>query len=181
MTFQTFIDTNRGKYLDWDGAYGAQCTDAYRYYLRDVWQVPQTPTVKGAYQIFNTLPPTFDKFTSGIPQRGDVITWSEAYCPNGHVAMVETADSKGFTSFEQNNPIEAPCGTHSHNYKYVIGWFRPKKGNMSPQYIEQDGKIGFIFDYGQFSLIQWATDPEWGNELTEHFKPEGNILKIVKK
>ena len=180
MTLQEFINKNNGKKVDFDGKFGAQCVDLYRFYLRDVWKVPQTPSVKGAYQILDTLPSTFQKFTSGIPQRGDVITWSEKYCPNGHIAMVESADAMGFTSFEQNNPIGAPCATRKHNYYAIIGWFRPRKDSM-PQYIEQDGKIGFIFDYGQYSIIQWATDPEWGAELTEHFKPTGDVLKITKK
>ena len=50
---------------------------------------------------------------------------------------------------------------------------------MNPTYIEQDGKIGIYFDFGQYSIIQWATDPIWGDQLSDHFKPEGT-LKITK-
>lgn len=60
-------------------------------------------------------------------------------------------------------------------------WIEEIKSNaMKPQYIEQDGKIGFYFDYGAFSVIEWATDEAWGDELTKHHQPEGDVLKIVK-
>lgn len=56
-----------------------------------------------------------------------------------------------------------------------------EKMEVQPQYIEQDGKIGFMFDYGQFTVIHWATDEKFGDVLSKHYKPGGQVLKIVKK
>lgn len=56
-----------------------------------------------------------------------------------------------------------------------------ERKTMKPQYIEQNGKIGFIFDFGSYSVIQWASDPAFGDQLSKHFMPEGDVLKIVKK
>lgn len=127
MTLQEFIQKNTGKKLDFDGAYQNQCVDLYRFYLRDVWKVPQTPGVVGAYQILNTLPSTFDKFTSGIPQAGDVIIWNEKQVKNGHVAVVVSAGANTFNAFQQNAPQPyQPCNIGAYPYKNVIGWFRPK-------------------------------------------------------
>lgn len=126
MTLQQFITRYNGKKLDWDGAYQNQCVDLYRFYVDEVWQKPQTPGVKGAYQIMNTLPSGYDKFYTGIPQSGDVIIWNEKLVKNGHVAVVVTADSIGFNAFQQNapKPLQA-ANIARYNYNNVIGWFRP--------------------------------------------------------
>ncbi len=56
-----------------------------------------------------------------------------------------------------------------------------KEKIMKPQYIEQDGKVGLMFDYGSYTVIQWASDPAFGDQLSKHFMPDGDVLKIVKK
>lgn len=56
-----------------------------------------------------------------------------------------------------------------------------KETMNQPQFIEQDGKIGFMFDYGQFTVIHWATDGKFGDTLAKHYNPSGDVLKITKK
>jgi hypothetical protein len=127
MTLQEFINKNKGKKLDFDGAYQNQCMDLYRYYLKDVWGLPQTPKVKGAFQVFNSLPASYEKFTSGVPEVGDVITWNEKFVKNGHIAVVVSANNKTFDAFQQNAPKTGDaCNTARYTYKNIIGWFRPK-------------------------------------------------------
>jgi CHAP domain len=186
MTLDEFIKQNIGKKLDFDGKYENQCVDLYRFYVRDVWKLPQTPGVKGAFQILGSLPKHFEIIRSGIPKRGDVIIWNEWLIKNGHVAVVVSANSKTFEALQQNAPkAYQPVNIATYTYKNVIGWFRPinkiNEKTMKPQYIEQDGKIGLIFDYGSYSIIQWASDPAFGDQLTKQFLPEGDVLKITKK
>lgn len=133
MTLQEFINKYTGKRVNFDGAFGAQCVDLYRFYIKEVWQLPQTPRVVGAFQIFGSLPPGFDKFTSGVPQAGDVIIWNEKHIKNGHVAVVTAADQSGFNAFQQNGPKSdtngvtgSPCNIARYSYKNIIGWFHPK-------------------------------------------------------
>lgn len=186
MKLQQFINKYSGKKVDYDKKFGAQCVDLYRFYLRDVWKLPQTPPVKGAYQIMNTLPKTYDKFINGLPQAGDVVTWNEQYTENGHVAIVIEANGSKFKSFDQNNPPNSPCAIRDHTYKNVIGWFRPRKVKMT-YYVERPSEIdpskveiGIATDYGEETIIRWATDPAWGDQMSKHFKPTG-VYKILPK
>lgn len=129
MTLQEFINKWNGKKLDYDGAYQNQCVDLYRFYLKEVWQKPQTPGVVGAYQIMNTLPVGYDKFYypgNSIPRIGDVIIWNQNLVKNGHVAVVTAANAQTFDAFQQNAPIAfQAANTARYSYKHVIGWFRP--------------------------------------------------------
>lgn len=129
MTLQDFITKYNGQYKDFDGEYGDQCMDLYRFYVQEVWELPQTPSVQGASQVFDSLPPGYDKFTQGHIMPGDVMTWTEKYAPNGHIGIVVSSGPTTMQVFEQNNPIGSACGTHTHNYGNIKGWFRP----TSPQ------------------------------------------------
>lgn len=40
MTYLEFREKNKGKYLDYDGKYGAQCWDLVAYYFQDVLKIP---------------------------------------------------------------------------------------------------------------------------------------------
>lgn len=129
MTFDQFIAKYNGSKIDFDGALGAQCVDLYRFYLKEVLGVPQTPGVIGAYQIFDTAGDGFDKIPNSptaIPQKGDVVIWDQNYGPNGHVAIFIDGDVNRFRSFDQNNPVGSACAVKDHNYSHVTGWLRAK-------------------------------------------------------
>lgn len=186
MILQEFINKYNGKKVDYDHAFGAQCMDLYRFYMKEVWGLPQTPSVKGAYQVFNTLPQGFQKFINGIPQPGDVITWNEGYVENGHIAIVVSTKGSTFMSFDQNNPTNSPCRIAEHTYKNVIGWFRPERKSM-PYYIERPSKIdpsktevGIAIDQGEQTTILWATNEAWGDQLSKHYLPQG-VFKVTPK
>ena len=131
MSFDDFIWQNYGAYLDFDGYAGPQCVDLYRYYLRDVLSVPQTPPVKGANQIFDNAPAaTFLKIVNtpnGVPIKGDIMIWNtNAGGGYGHVGIVRTANVNSFTSFDQNWPTGSVCKKVLHNYNNVRGWLRKR-------------------------------------------------------
>lgn len=128
MNLQEFKNKWNGKFADFDGHYGAQCMDIYRYYLQEVWNKPQTPAVKSAYMVFDTIDPTqYDKFTSGEMKVGDVIVWNNKFGKDGHIAIVENpSDPKSIVVFGQNDPVGSVCKLSRHDYANIKGWFRPK-------------------------------------------------------
>lgn len=130
MTLQEFIDKWNGKGLDYDGAYGFQCTDVYRQYTKEVVQGKQSPPVAGAVNIWDTyLPEVYTRTANkpdNAPKPGDVIIWGTQLGQYGHVAICVEANTNNFTSFDQNYPIGSVCHLQKHTYVGVLGWLHPK-------------------------------------------------------
>lgn len=65
---------------------------------------------------------------SQYPQPGDIMVWGDTWGGGlGHTGIVVDATGKAFHSFEQNNPVGAPCSINYHaNYAGVLGWMRMK-------------------------------------------------------
>jgi len=109
MTLTTFINTYLGKKIDFDGTNGCQCTDLYRQYLKDVLNVPQTPSLGingGAKDIFDkcgTLNTTIDSALADY-SRGDILIWNSSKTNKyGHVAiLVSVYNTKYFIVLEQD-------------------------------------------------------------------------------
>lgn len=139
MNLQSFIDKWNGKGADFDGSYGNQCFDLYRFYCKEVLNIPQSPPTgtKGAVTIAdNYLSEYLDKFLNtpeGYPQSGDIMIWGKDYGPYGHVAIVTEANVKNFVCFSQNDPEGTLCGIKKYNsYKGVICWLRIKGQPSQP-------------------------------------------------
>lgn len=144
MTLNEFVAKWDGKFADYDNFYGFQCWDLAAFYVRDVVGCPSLPTgpsqgAKDCFLVFSQpLPKYFDKIPNVvsdpncIPQAGDVVVWGpmsgNAY---GHIGICTSANSNGFVSFDQNWPINSSAHNQNHNYNYVIGWLRPKGGDMT--------------------------------------------------
>lgn len=106
MTLTQFIKKYLGSKVDFDGQFGAQCVDLYRLYIRDVFDVPQTPGVDGAKDIIDkpgTLKVTRDSALADY-SRGDVLIWGATSSNKyGHVAiLVEIYNTKYFIVLEQD-------------------------------------------------------------------------------
>lgn len=129
MTLQSFIDKYKGKGIDWDSHYGFQCVDLYRQYVQEVLQVPQSPGVTGAKDIWDTyLTQYYDRIINtpdGVPEPGDIMIWGSDYGQYGHVAIVTEANKDTFTCFSQNDPLGALCGLKTYS-KWGLGWLHPK-------------------------------------------------------
>lgn len=140
MTLDTFIQKNNGKPLNFDGNYGNQCVDLFRFYCKDVLKVPQFPSVNGAKNLWDVCPPTFTKIRNlpwNVPQKGDIIIFGGKF---GHVSIFIDGNVFVFRSFDQNYPSQGYydskgnfIGTgvahvQGHNYlnPAVIGWLRKK-------------------------------------------------------
>ena len=72
----------------------------------------------------------FGNSPNAIPEAGDLVVWGTGLNPHGHIAVFVYGDANSFTSFDQNYPKYSPCHLQNHNYKNVIGWLCPKKGEQ---------------------------------------------------
>lgn len=133
--------------MDFDGKYGNQCVDLFRFYLRDVLKIPQPPGVGGAAELFtNYNPAFFERIFNApgiVPDPGNIAIWGPSGNNEfGHVAVVTQADAKSleFESFDINYPSEGYknssgifIGTgRAHLQKHIwteniLGWLKPLK------------------------------------------------------
>lgn len=106
MTLTQFIRKYLGQKVDFDGRHGYQCVDLYRQYCKDVLDIPQTPSVEGAKDIFEhhgILSPVRESPTADYSQ-GDVLIWNKTGTNQyGHVAiLVAIYNTNNFIVLEQN-------------------------------------------------------------------------------
>lgn len=145
MTLQEFFKAYEGLWIEStsisDNATRDQCVDLFRVYnLR----VIGAPNVTGDAVGYWTNYPTdfYDKIPNtptGVPKLGDVIIWGTNYGSVGHIAVcTDIADTKGFTSFDQNDPLKSPCHFQPHTYTGVLGWLRPKNLPQEAPVVDPD-------------------------------------------
>jgi hypothetical protein len=182
MTLATFIATYNGTYASYYGG-TYQCMDLYRLYVQNVWQLPQTPGVIGAYQVYGTLDPTVYELIpntpSNYPLPGDVVCWNESFSPYGHIAIVNTANVSTMQVFEENDPIGSVCKLGTHGYTDVIGWFRPINGYgpTPPGPIQPIGFNRYVILNGQKYPVQTDTYKlGWQRAFSSQLA--GNILRL---
>lgn len=128
-----WVESNKSS----DPSTNDQCVDLWRVFNRKVIQAPDIfgnpPDIWEKYQadFYDRIPNTPD----GVPQLGDTIIWGTKYSKYGHIAIcTEIADTKTFTSFDQNDPVNEPCHFQPHTYAGVLGWLRPKNQSvLEPQ------------------------------------------------
>ena len=132
MTTDEFFTKYNYKPIDFDGAYGYQCVDLYRQYVKEVLGFPQAPPVTGAAGLWSNYDPKYYERISNtptaIPKKGDILIWNtSAGGGYGHVAIANTANLFSLVSFDQNWPVGSYCHMQGHNYfGGLVGWLRPK-------------------------------------------------------
>jgi len=127
--FDAFLAKNSGKFLDFDGAYGAQCVDLVQYWSQAIGGPRFTGNyAKDLYKQTANFYTWIDKIGAAVPQKGDIVVWSGTYNGGpGHVGIATGNGTKTFFEvFEQNDPT----GSNSHlktysTYTSVLGWLRP--------------------------------------------------------
>ena len=139
MKFQDFITRWNGKYIDFDGVYGAQCMDLMHQYIVEVLdftdgRILAAPAAKDVFLNFqnvygNQIFEKIDNTPTGVPKEGDIMFWGTGIGQYGHVAIFVEGDANNFRSFDENFPIGSPCHIQSHSYSGVLGWLRTKQSN----------------------------------------------------
>ena len=134
MYLNDFFKKYNNKKVDYDGAYGAQCVDLFRYFNKEVLGIAQPKGVNGAKDFWSNydkdanLHNNFDRIAntpSFVPQLGDVAIWGNG--TYGHIAICTgKGDVNKFESFDQNYPTGSACHYVTHNYSGFRGVFRPK-------------------------------------------------------
>lgn len=129
---ENWMNAQIGKPLDMDGKWGAQCVDAFNYYLRDVWGIADPIgmyPVKYAYQIFDyNVPSGWQKISgAGNYRVGDVVIWAAGNgSTTGHVGMVYSVNGSNVQILQQNYNKEDTCQVHAIHWTNLIrGVFRP--------------------------------------------------------
>lgn len=137
ITYQQFINNHNGRGVDYDGAYGVQCVDLIKAYLKEVFNI--TPGAWGNahayYDNFYSIPGLYKNFTritntkSFVPQKGDIGVWHKGNgFAVGHVAICDgVGDTSYFYSYDQNwTGNHDKCTRIKHNYYMFAGVLRPK-------------------------------------------------------
>jgi len=157
MTLNEFIKKWTGKKLEVTGSPGAlnQCVDLVNGYIRDVLGLPVIkwtnaiffPEVVGdEYEWIQNTP-------TGIPLKGDIMIFDIG--KYGHISVFIDGNVNSFNSFDQNWPVGTGCHIQKHNYNNVVGWLRPKGGNMDAlsECLKQHKKLmSIIKEYEEFVI-----------------------------
>lgn len=111
MTYDEFKNKYNGKYVDFDGSYGAQCWDLAQFYITEVLELPSS-ILSGCGLVSNMLYPPkradLDKYFDEVPvnlmEQGDIVIWDY-----GHIAIYDhyNGDNDKCYFFSQNpNPCQ---------------------------------------------------------------------------
>lgn len=143
MTLDQFKNKWLGKKADFDGAYGGQCVDLFRFYNKEVLEIAQPKSVVGAADFWSNydsdpnLKNNFTKIVNSptfVPNEGDVVVWTRrAGGGFGHIAIYLRGDVNKFTSLDQNWPTLSKVTETEHNYTNVYGVLRPDIITPTPQ------------------------------------------------
>ncbi len=88
-----WCESQLGKTLDYDGAYGGQCVDFTMYYYK--YLGVGAVGGNGCDYATNSLPSGWTRTKGGVPQKGDILVYTGGY---GHVAVFESTN----VSYHQN-------------------------------------------------------------------------------
>jgi surface antigen len=131
MTIDEFFNLVLNHWLDWDGAYQAQCVDLTQFYNKAIGN--NTPFWGNAKDIFTQAGSFYTQVNNtptGVPVKGDVIVWNgnkPFTGGNGHVAIASgVGDINTFQAWSQNDPTGSKIILKTYNYDYVSGWLHPK-------------------------------------------------------
>ena len=148
MNLQEFVEKYKGKPVDFDGAYGAQCVDLARQYMKDVWGFTRQPeSVVGAADFFfsHEKRPVQRELCNCVPYTGIVqppvgsllIFKSSGSNQYGHIAICLETTHKCITVFEQDGIAnqkaldagqpQKGAGIGIWNYDRLVGWLIKKE------------------------------------------------------
>lgn len=137
MTLEQFVTKYKGKKVDYDGVYGAQCVDLARQYWEEKEGIPEhtgsCSTTGGAKDLFldyNKMPLEKkyfirSKVKNWIP--GDVLVWdSTPKNQYGHVAIMLARLGDSFIVFEQNGITQAGAEINVRSRDGLLGYLRKR-------------------------------------------------------
>lgn len=128
-----WITANTSRYLDYDGAYGAQCVDLYDFYTTG-FVGGKAPMVGYADEIWNNYDAgAYSRVSAGNgTQMGDVAVWGKGGAtPMSHVGIIIQDMGNGFVKTLSNNATSAGSKGSSAvvtiSKANLLGYLRPNK------------------------------------------------------
>ena len=137
LTLDQFLAKWNANYCNVIPGYPGQCTNVAEAYNQEVVDGVPLEFHGNAVDFWNNFNHTkyyqIPNEPTNFPSAGDIVVWSVALDPYGHVAIaLPGATEEGFESFDQNWPIGSVCHNQNHGYVNaqgkvdVLGWLRPK-------------------------------------------------------
>lgn len=121
----TWVKSQLGKALDYDGVYGAQCVDLIKYYY-DYLGCASYARGNGADYVSNTLPSGWARYQGAQPQPGDILVYSgNTSNPYGHVAIYESDYVTYHQNFNGNQYVVKFTGKYNSCANPYWGVVRP--------------------------------------------------------
>lgn len=135
MTFNEFVKTYLNKAVDYDGAYGVQCVDLAKLYIKKVIGV-EPQAIGNAHAYYDDFDKTYlKKYFKRIPykagvqaQKGDLVVWGKNYdgkSEHGHIAIATGEENKTYIYTYDENWGSAAMKKVRHTYKGLSGFLRP--------------------------------------------------------
>lgn len=128
-----WITANTGRYLDYDGVYGAQCVDLYDFYTTG-FVGGKAPMVGYAQEIWNNYDASAYTRVNAAngTQMGDVAVWGAGgSTPMSHVGIIIQDLGNGFVKTLSNNATSAGQNGSSAvvtiSKANLLGYLRPNK------------------------------------------------------
>lgn len=156
MTFDEWVKKNVGKGIDYDGAYGVQCVDLAKHYIKNVIGI--TPeSIGNAIEYYNKrksseyLTKNFrwiDNTPEFIPKKGDLCVFTSK-SGNGHISVATGEGTTSyFYSYDQNYPKakHEPMTLIKHSYTSFLGVLRAKSKTSVKYFKTYDGESESIVD-----------------------------------
>lgn len=137
MTLEEFVKKYKGKKVDYDNAYGAQCVDLPRQYWKEVEGIPEhtgpCATSGGAKDLFldYSKMPIEKKYFIRSTQKnwipGDVLIWDQSPTNKyGHVAIFLAKLGNSLLVFEQNGITQAGAEIQVRTRDNLLGYLRKR-------------------------------------------------------
>lgn len=142
-----------GKALDYDGAYGAQCVDLIKYYYAYLGVTPVLGN--GCDYATNALPDGWQRLQGATPEPGDILVYSGTTSnPAGHVAIYES-DYSHYNQNVSGKQWVVKCTWHYAAYEPYWGVIRPNfAGKETPSQVNwPDVTPG---NEGSNTIISWS-------------------------
>lgn len=136
ISMNKWVEKNLGKGIDYDGAYGVQCVDLAKHFIKNVLDV-EPQSIGNAIEYYRKresskyLTTNFKWISNTpdfVPQKGDLCIFTSK-SGHGHISV---ATGEGTTSYFYSYDQNYPSGKHEpmtkikHTYASFLGVLRPK-------------------------------------------------------
>jgi len=111
----TWVKSNVGKGIDFDGVAGNQCVDLIKAYYSHLGQ--KQAYGNGSGYVTNATPSGWDRIKGAKPQKGDILVYTGGYGGYGHVAIYES----DYSHYHQNWNGHSYVERVTYNYKGDYG------------------------------------------------------------